>query len=67
MNSAEEELTQYVVGNLRHVLEGPLWVSVRAFLVPGDVLCVRTTVEKWNIAGFYGPFADLKKGIDMQD
>ena len=38
---------------------GPPWDSVRAFLVPDDVLCMRTTAGKWNVAGLYGPFAEL--------
>ena len=46
-------------GTCDYVLEGPLWASVRAFLVPDDVLCMRTTAEKWNAAGLYGPFAEL--------
>ena len=56
-----EEKTENMYGmwNVRYVLEGPLWVSVRIFLVPDDVLCVRTTAAKWNIAGLYGPFAEL--------
>ena len=37
---------------------GPLCVAVRVFLVPDDVLCMRTTAVKWNIAGLYGPFAE---------
>ena len=40
----EEEVSEYVVWNMRHVLEGPLWGElVRAFLVPEDGLCMRTT------------------------
>ena len=38
---------------------GPLWESLRVFLVPDDVLYMRTTAAKWNIAGLYGPFAEL--------
>ena len=43
--------------NVRYVLEFPLGVSVRVFLVPDDVLCVRTTAAQWNTAGLYGPFS----------
>ena len=32
---------------------------MRVFLVPDDVLYMRTTAVKWNIAGLYGPFAEL--------
>ena len=34
--------------NVRYVMEGPLQVSVRAFLLPDDVLCMRSTASKWN-------------------
>ena len=55
--------------HLRYV-KGPLWVSVRAFLASDDVLYVRTTAVKWNIAGLYGrtvllhPEALLQSGQD---
>ena len=38
---------------MRHVLEGFLWDSVRAFLVPDDILCMRTTARKCNVAGLH--------------
>ena len=41
------------------VIEDILWVTVRAFLVPDDVFCMRTTAVRWNIAGLYGPCAEL--------
>ena len=50
---------EYDLGNVRFVLEGPLWVPVRAFSVPDDVLCTRTILAKWNILELYGPFAEL--------
>ena len=59
VNSVEEEVRECVRGHLRYVIEGPLWVSVLAFLVPGDVLCMRTNTVRWKIAGLYGAFADL--------
>ena len=31
---------------MRYVLEGPVWVSVRAFLVPDDFQCMRRTARK---------------------
>ena len=40
---------------MRFVMEGPLWESVRAFLVPDDVLCMRSTAGKCNVAGCAGP------------
>ena len=33
--------------------------GVRDFLTSDDVLCMRTTGLKWNIARLYGPFAEL--------
>ena len=32
---------------------------MRAFLVPAEVLYMRTTAVKWNIAGLYGLFAEI--------
>ena len=58
VRSDDEEVSEYVMVNLRHVLEGSLWESVRAFLVLDDVLCMRTTAGKWNVAGLYGPCAE---------
>ena len=55
----EEEVSEYVMWNMRHGLEGALWESVRAFLVPDDVLCTRATAGKWYVAGLHGPFAEL--------
>ena len=57
--SVEEEGSECVMGHLRYVMEGPLWVPVRVFLVLDGVLYMRTTAVKWNIAGLYGPFAEL--------
>ena len=36
-----------------------LGVSVRAFLVPGDILYLCTTAVRWNIVALYGPCADF--------
>ena len=55
----KKEVGEHDTWNVLRVFEGPLWASVRAFLVPDDVLCMRTTAEKWNAAGLYGPFAEL--------
>ena len=44
---------------LRQVIESPLWAWVRDSLTSEDVLHMRTAGLKWNIAGLYGPFADL--------
>ena len=51
--SVEEEVSECVMGHLRYVFEGPLRVSVREFMVPDDVLNMRTTAVKWNIAGLW--------------
>ena len=44
---------------MRYVLEGPLWTLVRAFLVLDDVLCLRTRAGTGNVAGLYGPLAEI--------
>ena len=41
--SVEEEV---LMGHLRYVIEGPLWVSVLVFLMQDDVLYMRTTAAK---------------------
>ena len=41
--------------NVRYVLEGTLWVSVRVFLLSDNVLHMRTTAVKWDIAGCMAP------------
>ena len=41
--------------SLSPIVSEYVWASVRAFLVPADVLCTRTTAGKWNVAGLYGP------------
>ena len=57
MRSVEEEVSAHVTWNMRYVMEGPLWVSVRAFLVPDDDLCLRTTAgevqRSWVVRVFY--------------
>ena len=50
----EEDVSEYVRWNMRFVMEGLLWESVRAFLVPDVVLCVRMTAGQWNVAGLSG-------------
>ena len=57
--SDEEDANEYLMGNMRHVLEGPLWEWVRAFLVPDDVLCMPMTAGEWNVAGLCGLYAEL--------
>ena len=42
-------------GACSRAFSGFLWASVRAFLVPDDVLHMRTRAVKWNTAGLYGP------------
>ena len=42
---------EHVTWNMRYVMEGSLRESVRAFLVPVDVLSTCTTAGKWNVAG----------------
>ena len=49
------EASEQVMENLRHVLEGSLWITVRAFLVPDDVLCMPTTARKWNVRTPFPP------------
>ena len=41
----EKEGSEYDMWNLWFVLEGLLWVSVRVFLVPDDVLCAHDSRE----------------------
>ena len=41
-----------------------LGVSARVSSVPDDVLNMRTTAVKWNIAGLHGPFAELLLPIE---
>ena len=41
------------------VIESPLWALVRDFLTSEDVLHMRTTGIKWNIARLYCSFAEL--------
>ena len=38
-----KEVSENDAWNTRYGLEGPLWASARAFLVPVDVICMRTT------------------------
>ena len=45
--------------SIQKVIESPLRAWVRDFLTSEDVLHMRTTGVKWNIARLYGRFADL--------
>ena len=40
--------------------KSPLWVLVRDFLNSADVLVMRTTGLKWNVARLYGSFAEFR-------
>ena len=40
-------------------IESPLWVLVRDFLTSADVLDMRTTRLKWNMARLCGSFAEV--------
>ena len=42
---------------ISEVSESSLWVSIRDFLTPPDVLIMRTAGPKWNQAKLYGKFA----------
>ena len=60
LNSVEEEEGEEgesMADRFRQVIESLLWALVRDFLTSEDVLHVRTTGIKWNIARLYGPFA----------
>ena len=61
LDSVEEEAEdgESIADRLRQVIESPLWALVRNFLTSEDVLHVRTTGIKWNIAWLYGPFAEF--------
>ena len=56
----EEEESEYDMWNVRYMMEGPLWASVRVFLVHDDVLCMRTTAAKWQ--GCMGPLPRYDNG-----
>ena len=44
------EVGENTTGQLRHVIESHLRIHIRVFLLPEDVVCMRTTAVKWNIA-----------------
>ena len=44
---------------ISEVSESPLWVSIRDFFTPPDVLLMRTAGPKWNPAKLYGSFSAL--------
>ena len=44
---------------LRQVIDGPLWALLRDFRTSEDVLYVRRTGIKWNVARFFGSFAEF--------
>ena len=54
LDSVEEGDRESVEDRLRQVIESPLWALVRDFLTSEDVLCMRTTGMKWDIARLYG-------------
>ena len=56
---ADENEDVGVDDSLKQVIESPLWVLVRDFLSSADVLEMRTTGHKWNIARLFGSFAEL--------
>ena len=61
--SVEEE-SECVMGHLRR---GPsLRIGARV-LVPDDVLYMRTTAVRWNIAGLRGPVAELLFCLSKKD
>ena len=45
--------------HLKQVIECPVWVLVCDFFSSADVLEMRTTGLKWNIARLYGSFTEL--------
>ena len=53
--------------NHAHRDGGPPWDSIRVFLVPDGVLCMRTTARKWNVAGLCGPNAELCFFLTKED
>ena len=50
----EEEDGESMADRLRQVIESSLWCLVRDFLTSEDVLHVRSTEIKWNIARLCG-------------
>ena len=44
---------------LSQVRDSPMWISIRDFLFPPDILATRTAGPKWNHAKLYGSFAAL--------
>ena len=57
--SADDNEDEGLEDYLKQVIESPLWVLVRDFLSSADVLEMRTTGHKWNIARLFGSFAEL--------
>ena len=46
--------------HMKQVLEGRLWEELPPFLdLSNDVLSVRTSAKKWNVASRYGPCSEL--------
>ena len=44
---------------LSQVRDSPVWITIRDFLLPPDMLAMRTAGPKWNHAKLYGFFAAL--------
>ena len=44
---------------LRQVKDSPVWSTIRNFLLPPDILALRTAGPKWNHAELYGFFSAL--------
>ena len=57
--SADENEDEGLEDYLKQVIESPLRVLVCDFLSSADVLEMRTTGHKWNVARLYGSFAEL--------
>ena len=57
--SADKDVDEGLEDYLKEVIESPSWVLVRDFLSSADVLEMRTTGLKYNVAKLYGSFAEL--------
>ena len=44
---------------LSQVRDSPVWISIRDFLFPPDMLAMHTAGPKWNHSKLYGSFAAL--------
>ena len=57
--SVDENEDEGLEDYLKQVIESPMSVLVRDFLSSADVLEMRTTGHKWNVARLFGSFAEL--------